>query len=71
MMSFAHSETTALSGTRDGAGSGDRDVPYRFGRRPRSAAPFPFTTRQFARLLILRGQFSAGRFDDDTAAALS
>jgi hypothetical protein len=37
-------------------GAGDHDEPYRFGRRPNARAPYPFTERQFARLLILRGR---------------
>ena len=44
------------SGSRDGVGAGDHDTPYRFGRRPSASAPFPFTTREFARLLVLRGR---------------
>jgi hypothetical protein len=40
----------------DGPGAGDHDEPYRFGRRPRACAPFPFTERQYARLLVLRGR---------------
>ena len=32
------------------------DEPYRFGRRPSVSAPFPFTDRQFARLLVLRSR---------------
>jgi hypothetical protein len=32
------------------------DMPYRFGRRPTARAPFPFTERQFGRLLVLRGR---------------
>lgn len=43
-------------GTRDGQGAGDNDQPYRFGLRPRANAPYPFNTRQFARLLMLRGR---------------
>ncbi|HEV7666798.1 MAG TPA: protein kinase, partial [Chloroflexota bacterium] len=35
------------------------DQPYSFGRRPTTEAPFPFTQRQFARLLIMRGRHSA------------
>jgi hypothetical protein len=31
-------------------------MPYVFGRRPRAIAPFPFTTRQYARLVVLRGR---------------
>ena len=43
-------------GSRDGAGCGDHDEPYTFGRKPRAVAPWPFTERQFAHLLILRGR---------------
>ena len=32
------------------------DEPYRFGRRPTVQAPFPFTDRQFGRLLVARGR---------------
>jgi hypothetical protein len=46
----------ALVGSRDGTGAADHDVPFRFGRRPRAAAPYPFSTRQYARLLVLRGK---------------
>ncbi len=35
------------------------DEPYRFGRRPSVRAPFPFTERQFARLLIVRSYVQA------------
>ena len=35
------------------------DEPYRFGRRPNARAPFPFTEREFARLLIVRGRTQA------------
>lgn len=43
-------------GSRDGDGAGDHDEPYRFGWRPRASVPYPFNTRQYARLLILRGR---------------
>jgi hypothetical protein len=43
----------------DGFGAGDHDVPYVFGGRPSVAAPFPFSTREFARLLVLRGRVRA------------
>jgi hypothetical protein len=39
----------------------DFDQPYRFGLRPRSTHPFPFTTREYARLLIFRGRIRDGR----------
>jgi hypothetical protein len=50
----------AAPGTKDGEGAGDHDRPYRFGRRPTSLAPYPFSTRQYARLLVLRSRVRAG-----------
>ena len=44
------------------------DEPYRFGRTPRAIAPFPFSTRQFARLLVLRGRIRAGQLAADDLA---
>jgi hypothetical protein len=35
------------------------DEPYRFGRKPTSRAPFPFTQREFARLLIVRSRMQS------------
>ena len=49
-------ETQAERGTKDGTGAGDHDQPYMFGRRPRAVAPWPFTERQYALLLVLRGR---------------
>lgn len=49
----------------DGIGAADHDCPYTFGRLPRAIAPFPFSTRQFARLLVLRGRVRAGALVDD------
>ena len=46
----------AGAGSLDGNGSADHDQPYHFGFRPRANAPYPFNTRQYARLLILRGR---------------
>jgi len=46
-------------GTLDGSGAGDHDLPYRFGRKPTSSQPFPFSTHQYARLLILRSRVQA------------
>jgi hypothetical protein len=57
-------------GSQDGQGAGDHDQPYRFGWRPRASVPYPFNTRQYARLLVLRGRVQdslAGR--DDLAGA--
>ncbi len=47
-------------GTRDDVGAGDHDQPFRFGWRPRASAPYPFNTRQYARLLVLRSRLHAG-----------
>lgn len=51
----------AVNGSFDGAGAGDHDKPYAFGRQPRAVAPFPFSTREYARLLIMRGRVQAAR----------
>ncbi len=61
--------TTPGPGSLDGAGAGDGDVPYRFGRRPRASAPYPFSTRQFARLLVLRGRVRETLGPEDRAEA--
>jgi hypothetical protein len=45
------------------------DESYRFGRQPTARAPFPFTERQFARLLIARGRVQAASSVDDQPAA--
>src|SRR5262245_7874016 len=47
-----------LGGTHDGTGAGDHDAPYEFGRRPSARSPFPFTTREYVRLLILRSRIN-------------
>ena len=60
--------TTPTSiGSHDGTGCGDHDVPYRFGRRPRAEIPVPFSTRQYARLLVLRSRIQGGLAADDLA----
>ena len=41
-----------IVGSLDGLGAGDHDQPYRFGWRPRASVPYPFSTRQYARLLL-------------------
>ena len=46
------------SGSKDGSGAADNDQPYQFGRRPRSVAPWPFTERQYALLLVMRGRIA-------------
>lgn len=45
------------AGSKDGRSASDNDQPYTFGRRPRASAPWPFTERQYARLLLVRGRF--------------
>ena len=57
-------------GSKDGRGCGDHDQMYTFGRRPRGIAPFPFTVRQYSRLLALRGCIADGLVcSDDLDAA--
>jgi len=45
------------------------DEPFRFGRRPTVRAPFPFTEREFARLLIMRGRVQDVTTDSDLPKA--
>jgi hypothetical protein len=59
----------AATGSHDGNGAGDHDVPFSFGWRPRTMAPYPFSTRQYARLLVLRSQAEAGLFGADDLRA--
>jgi len=47
-------------GTCDGSGAGDRDQPFRYCHKPTTLAPFPFSTRQYARLLVLRSRLEGG-----------
>jgi hypothetical protein len=56
------------AGSKDGCGAGDNDQPYVFGRRPRAIAPWPFTERQYARLLVVRGRLQDARLVDQRAA---
>ena len=56
------------AGGRDGSGTADHDQPYRFGRRPTASAPYPFSMRQYARLLVLRGRVRDRAFDGDGTA---
>jgi hypothetical protein len=49
---------------------GDRDVPYVPLRTPNLAWPYPFTEREYVRLMLLRGRVrdaaeSGGRYADD------
>jgi len=56
-------------GSLDGAGAGDHDQPYRWGDRPRASVPYPFNTRQYARLLVLRGRVRESRATELRSAA--
>ena len=56
------------AGSKDGSGASDHDQPYVFGRRPRAVAPWPFTERQFARLLLVRGRVMEARLTDSPNA---
>jgi hypothetical protein len=57
-------------GTLDGLGAGDHDQPYHFGWRPTGSIPYPFSTRQYLRLLLLRGRLQDGLVSaDDTGRA--
>ena len=55
------------AGSKDGSGASDNDQPYTFGRRPRTIAPWPFTERQYARLLVVRGRFMERSRKDSVA----
>ena len=41
---------TVDGGSLDGLGAADHDQPDRFGWRPRSSGPYPFSIRQYSRL---------------------
>ena len=56
------------SGSKDGSGAADNDQPYEFGRRPRSVAPWPFTERQYALLLMMRGRVADAPSPHDHSA---
>lgn len=51
-------------GSFDGPGAGDHDQPYQFGWRPRASVTYPFNTRQYARLLVLRGRVQDQLYSD-------
>lgn len=54
-----------LQESRDGTGAGDHDIEFVFGHVPHALAPFPFSTRQSARLMVLRSHLRAEGFRDD------
>jgi hypothetical protein len=55
-------EPTSHIGRLDGPSGGDHDEAYTFGRRPSLAAPFPFSIREYARLLALRSRLDTDGF---------
>jgi hypothetical protein len=70
MESLQSNRLIEAAASHDGIGAGDHDSPYTFGRRPTAVAPFPFTTHQYARLLMLRSRVEADLFGaDDRRAA--
>ena len=53
------------AGSKDGSSASDNDQPYTFGRKPRAIAPWPFTERQYARLLLLRSRVQERLVSED------
>ena len=70
MTSPHEGRTQSTAGSLDGTGAGDNDVAYCFGRRPRAITPYPFSTRQYARLLVLRSLTEARRVESDDHVAV-
>jgi hypothetical protein len=68
-MNASQQPIEATADLENTCGHRDFDLPYQFGRTPRAIAPYPFSTRQFARLLVLRGRVRAGQFGGDDLAA--
>jgi hypothetical protein len=58
---------TVSSAARTAIDAPAYDEEYRFGRRPNTRSPFPFTERQFARLMIVRSRMQADPTIDDQA----
>jgi hypothetical protein len=53
--------TPSLDGSRDGTGAADNDQPYQFGHTSTCTWPYPFSSLEFARLLIVRGRVRAAK----------
>jgi hypothetical protein len=62
---------TSRASHAEPAGGGDHDQRFEFGRRPSALHPTPFTTAQYARLLLLRSRWQAGLVSGDGDAACS
>ena len=60
-----HQPQQLHSESLDGTSAGDHDQLYRFGWKPSADVPYPFNTRQYARLLVLRSRVQAGQFGAD------
>jgi hypothetical protein len=61
-MTIARQQNSIYShGSLDVERAADHDQPYRFGGNPRTSAPYPFSTREYARLLILRSRLQHRR----------
>jgi hypothetical protein len=61
----SQTSSSFTSGSHDGDAAADHDVPFQFGRRLTTECPFPFSTREFARLLGLRSRVQNGLCADD------
>ena len=55
-MDATNNNPSANESTRSPVAGRSYDEPYRFGRRPTGQVPYPFTPREFARLLIVRSR---------------
>ena len=62
---LARSPSAAYPGRE--RGGGDHDQPYEY-RRPVACWTFPFSVREFGRLLLLRGRVQEGSLDDDLSS---
>ena len=81
MTFLEHQQPPGSVGSFDADGAGDHDQPYRFGWRPRASVPpaplqrgYPFNTRQYARLLVLRSRLQdrvAGEVEADGTSSLA
>jgi hypothetical protein len=67
-MDATNATNPASSDVRSIIDAASFDEPYRFGRRPTTRAPFPFTEQQFARLLIARSRIQEARSAADQRA---
>ena len=63
MQPLPHRFDGSVDCTTDGVGR--RDEAFCLGRRPTSLAPYPFSTQQYARLLVLRGRVRDGLYAAD------